>query len=176
MKKLSFLAIFLIFIFVFSGVSPARAITAGQINLIKAQIADILAKISEIQKQIDALRAEEQNALNNNSTAQNIIYKSLSVAYPNNGENLIAGTNYAIKWNSTGLDAAKINISLKQNEIYIIENIASAVLNTGSFNWQIPAGLLGNNYKIYIEAVDGQGNIITSASSASYFSIIQVVR
>ncbi len=90
-QKLFIGVILLFFVFGFVNIKIAKAIT---IEEIKSQITTILAKIAEIQKQIDELKKEEESTT-----------KSITLISPNGGEKWEVGKTYNIKWNASGFSS-----------------------------------------------------------------------
>jgi hypothetical protein len=62
---------------------------------------------------------------------------TLSVVFPNGGENLEGGTTQAITWTSTGMiDSVKIEYSTDNGDSWTV--LDPSVINDGSYNWTIP--------------------------------------
>jgi hypothetical protein len=73
---------------------------------------------------------------------------TITIVSPNGGETWTAGTPNTINWTSDVLGNVRITL-LKNGALYT--NIASSVSNTGSFVWNIPAGLAASaDYTIRI--------------------------
>ncbi len=167
-KKI-FIGIILSFLlFGLIGFKTARAIT---IDEIKSQIAAILAKISEIQKQLDELvKNEAANAA-----------KSITLVSPSGGEKWETGKTYDIKWNTTGyLSDSDVQIKISNGKFegdpYKGEMAVANVKNNGIYIWKIPEllngnELLGSLYKISVST--GEENNKLSSVSNNYFSIIE---
>jgi hypothetical protein len=63
---------------------------------------------------------------------------TITVTKPNGGENLQTGSTQAITWTSTG-NIDSINIAYSTDSGATWTPIASAIANTGSFNWTVPS-------------------------------------
>lgn len=171
MKKI-FLIFFLSLTVSFIGFMPAKAISVSDIQ---AQLAIILAKIVEIQAQLDILKAQEAQSGNTIVTAE----KSLSVSAPASGEVFSVGKNSNITWNSSGFSSSaiaqiKLSDGREATDSYYRElTIVSAMPNSGSYTWEIPdllsgREIFGSLYKIVVYITDGNE---TKSAASSYFSI-----
>jgi hypothetical protein len=81
--------------------------------------------------------------------------KSITVVYPNGGESLTAGTIYAIKWNSSGVQTVNIDYRIGNNSQW--QSIVSGAPNNGSYNWS--PSIASSGYKIRVS--DGaSGNTV----------------
>ena len=66
-----------------------------------------------------------------------IYLPSLTVASPNGGEELTAGTTHEITWTSVGdIDNVKIEYSVNNGTDWI--EIVDSTENDGSYNWEVP--------------------------------------
>ncbi|MBV6511219.1 MAG: hypothetical protein FMNOHCHN_00698 [Ignavibacteriaceae bacterium] len=77
--------------------------------------------------------------------------KSITVTYPNGGENLIAGTLYNITWTSQGVSNVRIEFRIGNTGDY--EAIVESTPSDGSYEWSpsIPASF----YKLRISNAEG---------------------
>ena len=157
--------ILLSLVFGFTGVKIAKAIT---IEEIKSQIAVILAKIGEIQKQLDEIKKSESTAA-----------KSIALVSPIGGEKWEVGKSYDIKWNAAGYSSGS-NVQIKildgrfEGDSYKGEMTIANTMNSGVYSWKIPDllnnnELLGSLYKI--SASIGEENNKLSDVSNNYFTI-----
>lgn len=87
---------------------------------------------------------------------------------PNGGEMWGPGSTQQIRWTGTGLDATSVAIGLWEDEVFTTM-IATATANDGTFDWTLPAGLAGNQFKVKIETLDNPVNV--SDWSDANFSI-----
>jgi hypothetical protein len=78
----------------------------------------------------------------------------VTITSPNGGNSLSVGGSYTIKWNTAGASSSTVTLKLVGPTPL---NIASNVLNSGSYNWNIPNSFLGrgNGYKVYIVTASG---------------------
>jgi len=169
-QKIIAITFLLFFAFTFVGVKKAKAITLEEI---KAQITIILAKIAEIQKQIDELKKEEKSAAP----------KSITLTSPQGMEKWEVGKTYNIKWDITGYSSdSKVQIKLL-NERYDQNSSASEIVitditNNGLYIWKIPDllngyELYGSLYKIAVSV--GEGTDKKSDTSDNYFIITKTM-
>ncbi len=159
-------AILILFVAFFAGPKTARSIT---IEEIKSQIAVLLVKIAEIQKQLNELIKSETPT----------VEKSVALISPNGGEIWQNGGTYEIKWASSGYSSAeKVKIAIlddrKQTTSVGYELDVADTANSGFYSWAIPTklgdfALYGGLYKIVVYI--GEGNDKKSAISQSYFTI-----
>lgn len=100
---------------------------------------------------------------------QSSVQSSITVLSPNGGEIWKQGETHQISWKSSGLQSSdKIYIDLITPSggisggsfANILDKIAIAVPDTGSFSWTIPVGIsvdkTNNNYKIMIQNIGGE--------------------
>ena len=100
---------------------------------------------------------------------QSSVHPSITVLSPNGGEIWKQGETHQISWKSSGLQSSdKIYIDLITPSggisggsfANILDKIAIAVPDTGSFSWTIPVGIsvdkTNNNYKIMIQNIGGE--------------------
>lgn len=171
MKKI-FLIIFLSLTVSFIGFGAAKAVS---ISDIQAQLAIILAKIVEIQAQLNILKAQETQSANTAAETG----KSISVSLPVGGEILTVGKTSNITWSSSGFSSsAVVKINLLDgreaaDSYYRESTIVSAMPNSGSYAWKLPdllssREIYGSLYKIVIYITDGGE---TKSVASSYFSI-----
>ena len=99
-----------------------------------------------------------------------IIPEVLTVTSPNGGESWIGGTTHAITWTSTGNPLAKVKIELLKAGV-VKATISSSAVNSGSFNWVIPATqALGADYRIRVTStiIPVGGSAATDSSDANF--------
>ena len=89
---------------------------------------------------------------------------SVTILSPNGGQTLTAGNIVHISWTSANVFNVA-NIQLIENNGSVVQGITN-IYNTGSYNWQIPSGLVGSNFKIRISV----GSVVDESDSS--FSII----
>ena len=90
----------------------------------------------------------------------------LTVVAPNGGEIWQVGTQYEIKWSSSGV-SSPVAIDFSSRENHFRYSIASSTPNDGSFNWTIPEGFtLPVNGKIRIRVA--AAGIPADASDADF--------
>jgi len=164
-QKIIILAILIFFAFGFLNIRAARAITLEEI---KIQLAIILEKIAEIQKQLNEL-IEQQTA----QTPKSITLKLAE------GEKWEVDGTYDIKWESTGYASdEKVKIKLlderydESSDAY--ELGVTETTNSGSCGWTIPTllegkELYGSLYRIAVYI--GEGENEKSDISGSYLKI-----
>jgi C1A family cysteine protease len=101
---------------------------------------------------------------------------SLTLATPNGGDSLAAGSSRNIQWNYTGSPGSTVRIELYNNGVLDRTIAASAAIGSGgsgSFSWSIPQNLAqGNSYQI---AVISNQNASYSDMSDGYFNITAYV-
>jgi hypothetical protein len=79
--------------------------------------------------------------------------ETVTVVYPNGGENWKRGTTKTIRWTKTGNIGSYVKIELLKGEIFN-RLILPSTLNDGSQNWTIPAAqTIGSDYKIKITSI-----------------------
>ena len=86
----------------------------------------------------------------------------LTVQLPHTGQTLATGQTVPIIWRSQNHNGT-VEIDLFDTQNSLIQTIATAAPNSGSFSWSIPTALTGGNYTIRIIRGDGAG--IGSSSS-----------
>ena len=92
----------------------------------------------------------------------------LTVTSPNGGESWAAGSVHAVTWTSSGL-AGNITIDLYKGGAFN-SNIGTANVSTGTYAWNIPAGLAaGTDYKvrIYQASVEDYSNADFTITAAA---------
>ena len=99
---------------------------------------------------------------------------TITVALPNGGENIKAGTTYQITWTYTSDPGALVRIELLRNGILsstITTGTSIGVGGNGSFNWTLPLRMMyGGGYSIRITSTTN--GAYTDMSNAT-FNIIQ---
>ena len=105
--------------------------------------------------------------------------KSLKIVYPNGGEELVAGTDLNIKWNSKGnINRVKIILWMEQLAVPNVKApvfISKSAPNTGTFRYRIPQTLnsrFGLRCRVII--YDVQAEKIKDSSDA-HFSIYPTI-
>jgi len=76
---------------------------------------------------------------------------NITITSPNGGETLNRGSDLYINWTDNISDNVKIE--LLENDAFL-SVIAASIPSNGSYIWQIPLNLSGNNYKIKISSVN----------------------
>lgn len=71
-----------------------------------------------------------------------IFSQTITVTSPSGGDTLVGGQTYSISWTNTG--------SISMVDLYYLRNgvqytIQTNVVNTGSFSWTVPGGILSSN-------------------------------
>lgn len=168
MKKSQKIIIGIILILFLASFGAVKTAKAATIEDIKAQIVILLAKIAEIQKQLDELIKSESGA-----------EKSIALVSPNGGEIWQNGGIYEIKWTSSGYSSdEKVKIAIldgrRQTTSVDYELDVADTTNSGLYSWTIPLksegfALYGGLYKIIVYI--GEGASQKSAVSQSYFTI-----
>jgi len=104
-----------------------------------------------------------------------IIAEELTVTSPNGGEGWVGGTTHAVNWTSTGNPLAKVKIELVKAGV-VKKVISSSAVNSGSFNWAIPATqALGADYRIRITSTTKPAGGSAATDSSDAFSVIAEV-
>lgn len=112
------------------------------------------------------------------ATAQmNVLASSITVTYPNGGENLVVGQNVTLTWNSTAVSQVKIEFYSSISFTWI--TLVSSIVNTGTYNLTVPnvAGTQGkikvtdvSNASIFDES-DALFNIVAGSLTATVNAI-----
>jgi len=176
-KKLLIGTVLLILIFGFVGVKEVQAITIEERNRIieeiRTQIVTMLAKLAEIQRQLNELIEREKASA----------IKLIVLTAPNGGEKWEVGRTYDIKWNSSGYPSdSKVKIELideryDQNSLAYELNITETN-NSGVYSWKVPDllqgfSLYGSLYKIAV-SIEKEGEE-KSDTTDNYFIIAQAI-
>jgi len=101
-----------------------------------------------------------------------LISETLTVTYPNGGEEWVGGTTNSITWTSTGSPTAYVKIELVKPGV-LNRGIISSTLNDGSYDWVIPmTQALGSDYSVKITRTTfPTGSTAATDYSDEYFSI-----
>jgi hypothetical protein len=134
-----------------------------------------------------------QDSLGNANTSDTLISFSVgtpavAVTSPSGGEAWNVGETHSVTWTAVGASNVKLyitdsNIVGSGNVDYITPDGGSVSASSGSYSWVVgtPHAILpGSNYRIRIDAVDSNGNVLTNGSgaeirafSANVFSVSQ---
>lgn len=100
----------------------------------------------------------------------NLLYgfaQPLTLTYPNGGETLHANSSVSITWQTTGATISQVNLAYSTNNSTSWTTIATAISNTGSYNWTIP-----NVYSTQcLVRVSSSGNISVNDVSNAPFTM-----
>jgi hypothetical protein len=95
---------------------------------------------------------------------------TISITFPNGGENLAAGSTQTIQWAYTGNLGSKVKIELLKGGMVKRTIKSSTPITTGEYSWTIPANQTpGTDYSIRVTSTS---NRAYSGTSDSYFSIV----
>lgn len=113
---------------------------------------------------------------------------SVTVLSPSRGEKWQIGSNYFIKWQSTGIDKLIINLINYSCSSELFTTIATNITaSQGNYSWKIPDNILnrdsrcsngqigwksGGNFKIFIAQLKSNGEYGIQNQSSGYFSIV----
>ncbi|MCK4979180.1 MAG: hypothetical protein KAS62_02235, partial [Candidatus Delongbacteria bacterium] len=78
------------------------------------------------------------------------LFSAITVISPNGGESISTGNPYEIIWDDN--TPKDIRIELFQNDVYH-SDIVLATISDGSYIWDIPKGVPGENYQVKITSV-----------------------
>ncbi len=94
---------------------------------------------------------------------------TVTVTSPNGGETWVAGTSQAITWTATDDDSvATIDLALSTDGgASFPTTLASALPNTGTWNWTVPASL-GTQVRVRATAHDVSDNAAADSSDADF--------
>lgn len=107
------------------------------------------------------------------TTTPTVTPSSITVLYPNGGEQWQKGTTQLIKWNSTNVSTVYIKLR-KGNDTYsgAEGTITTTTANAYYFQWTVPTTLPdGSDYAIRV--IDGNGNVLDD--SDGQFSIVSII-
>jgi parallel beta-helix repeat protein len=98
----------------------------------------------------------------------------LNVLQPHAGQTLATGQTYTILWRTQD-NGGTVEIDLLNDQNQLIETIAGAAANSGSFAWSVPTALSSGNYSIRITRSDGagvgQGSVFILATSTGIYYV-----
>ena len=79
------------------------------------------------------------------------INPGVTVVYPNGGEHLNSGNTITIEWQSAYINRVKIQYTKSSHYTVVpFRDIATVNAANGSYNWDIPEGIVSDNCKIKI--------------------------
>ncbi|MCD8480135.1 MAG: hypothetical protein LRZ88_07845 [Candidatus Cloacimonetes bacterium] len=111
--------------------------------------------------------------------AINIIHPDGGQGWIDNGpdfETYLAGSIMEISWIGDFLPNTTVEILISPVSTYGVDDqwyeIAAAAPNTGSYSWQIPQHWQGEDYRIVLQVLDAEGNILGVDGSYGSFTII----
>ena len=93
---------------------------------------------------------------------------SVSVTAPAGGERWLVGSSHAITWSATdaeGFNPGAIALESSTDNGSTWSPVASALNNTGSFSWTVPAPV-SSQARVRVTAVDQNGNTASATSNA----------
>lgn len=111
----------------------------------------------------DAIDGIPSDISDNNFTITNQVVKSLRLASPNGGEDWEAGTKQNITWNSTGVQAVKVELTTNQGGSW--EELADEVTG-GALEWNINSEL--NSTQCQIRISDITDNSVSDVSDGTF--------
>ncbi|KAF0150893.1 MAG: hypothetical protein FD143_2477 [Ignavibacteria bacterium] len=100
----------------------------------------------------------------NNFQISNQVTQSIRVTSPNGGENWRERQSQAIKWDSQGITS--VNIEFTTNNGNTWTSIVTNHLSSGSYQWQIPAGI--NSIQCKVRVSDAADNDPSDESNSSF--------
>jgi len=87
------------------------------------------------------------------------------VIAPTTGAKITTGVTYAVKWQ--GIYGKNVRITLTRKNTNMTSHLALSTFNTGTYRWQVPSNLKGDDFQLWIRDVSQQACV----ASSGYFSI-----
>ena len=97
---------------------------------------------------------------------------TITVTFPNGGENLVVGQTYVIRWTSQGNNISGFYINYANLDQHYINPITSNIPGgTSSYSWTIPSNIIPGRYSISVLNGSADGTA-TVAGTSNTFNIV----